>query len=55
MKYIKKIFIFLTILTVSFSLFSCSENSTTDDEILNAIDIACKRLGIQFHGYGVTE
>ena len=27
----------------------------TDDEILNAIDIACKRLGIEFHGYGVTE
>lgn len=35
MKYIKKIFIFLTILTVSFSLFSCSENSATDDESLN--------------------
>ena len=27
----------------------------TDDEILNAIDIACKKLGMKFHGYGVKE
>ena len=27
----------------------------TDDEILNAIDIACKKLGMEFHGYGVKE
>ena len=27
----------------------------TDDEILNAIDIACNRLGIEFHGYGVKN
>ena len=27
----------------------------TDDEILNAIDVACKKLGMKFHGYGVKE
>lgn len=27
----------------------------TDEEILNAIDVACKRLGIEFHGYGAVK
>jgi isopropylmalate/homocitrate/citramalate synthase len=27
----------------------------TDDEILNAIDMACKNLNMEFHGYGVRN